>query len=206
MATSAPPGQPGGPGLKPKVLILTGPTAVGKTKASLALAERLNGEIISADSVQVYRGLDVGSDKIPVAERRSIPHHLLDILEPQAMIPMAERRGIPHHLLDILEPSQDFSAGDFYRLARQAAAEVLQRGRTPIVVGGTGFYLRWFIFGRPATPAASPQSEANARERLEQAYAVARAAAGGRELSEAEKWEAGVAVVEALGDPESATR
>ncbi|EFN51365.1 hypothetical protein CHLNCDRAFT_55198 [Chlorella variabilis] len=175
---------------RPKVLILTGPTAVGKTKASLALAEALGGEIISADSVQVYRGLDIGSDKISAAERR----------------------GIPHHLLDVLDPHQDFSAGDFFVRARAAADDILQRGKTPIVAGGTGFYLRWFILGKPSTPPASPASEAAATQRLEQvlswggeAYAATEAAAG-RPLSVGERWEAGAALVAALGDEESAAR
>lgn len=170
--------------VKPKVLILTGPTGVGKTKASLALAERLNGEIISADSVQVYRGLDIGSDKIG----------------------MLERRGVPHHLLDILEPTSDFSAGDFFLLARQATADILSRGRTPIVVGGTGLYLRWYVLGKPSTPASTPNSEAKALSTLQQAWEEAVAARGGPELSEAEKWEAGAALVEKLGDTESASR
>ena len=150
---------------RPKVLILTGPTAVGKTKASLALAEALGGEIISADSVQVYRGLDIGSDKV---RRRCVCRVLLLLLllllskrsqsmpapgvrgiagprgrphrqearrrqpppPPRAavcpQISAAERRGIPHHLLDVLDPHQDFSAGDFFVRARAAADDILQ--------------------------------------------------------------------------------
>ncbi|KAL4419077.1 hypothetical protein ABPG77_002218 [Micractinium sp. CCAP 211/92] len=173
-----------GDGSRPKVLILTGPTAVGKTKASLALAAELGGEIISADSVQVYRGLDIGSDKI----------------RPE------ERQGISHHLLDVLDPSEDFSAGDFFVAARRAAEDILQRGKVPIVVGGTGFYLRWFIHGKPNTPVATAASEAAAAARLEQAYAEAAAAKGGGDLSPEERWAAGVALVAALGDAESAER
>ncbi|PRW59253.1 tRNA dimethylallyltransferase 9 [Chlorella sorokiniana] len=171
---------------RPKVLILTGPTAVGKTKASLALAEALGGEIISADSVQVYRRLDIGSDKI----------------RPE------EQRGIPHHLIDVLDPEAEFSAGDFFTLARSAAEDILRRGRTPIVVGGTGFYLRWFIHGKPATPGATPASEAAAHERLEQAYAEAAAAAGkaAADLAPEERWAAGCALIDALGDAASAER
>ncbi|KAI7839677.1 hypothetical protein COHA_006486 [Chlorella ohadii] len=174
-------------GARPKVLVLTGPTAVGKTKASLALAEALGGEIISADSVQVYRRLDIGSDKI----------------RPE------EQRGIPHHLIDVLDPEAEFSAGDFFTLARAAAEDILRRGRTPIVVGGTGFYLRWFIHGKPATPGATPASEAAARERLEQAYAAAAAAAAGKapaDLAPEERWAAGCALIESLGDAVSAER
>ncbi|KAL4434476.1 hypothetical protein ABPG75_000917 [Micractinium tetrahymenae] len=173
-----------GDGGRPKVLILTGPTAVGKTKASLALAARLGGEIISADSVQVYRGLDIGSDKI----------------RPE------ERQGIPHHLLDVLDPSEDFSAGDFFAAARRAAEDILRRGKTPIVVGGTGFYLRWFIHGKPSTPMATAASEAAAAARIEQACTEAAAARGGGDLSPEERWAAAVALVESLGDAATAER
>ncbi|EIE19274.1 isopentenyl transferase, partial [Coccomyxa subellipsoidea C-169] len=155
---------------KPQVIILTGPTAVGKTNAALALAERIGGEIISADSVQVYSGLDVGSDKIL----------------------LAERRGIPHHLLDILSPKEEFSAGDFYTLARTATADILQRGKVPIVAGGTGFYLRWFIHGKPQTPVSTAQTAKEVEALLEQ-------------VSE-ERWEVGIAKIAALGDPASAER
>lgn len=164
---------------KQKVLVLTGPTAVGKTNISLALAEALNGEIISADSVQVYRGLDVGSDKIPPKQRR----------------------GVPHHLLDILEADEDFSAGDFYTLARKAAADILSRGKTPIVTGGTGFYLRWFILGKANTPRSSPESERKAQAVLDEAFA-----AHGDELTSAARWDIGCELVRTLGDPVSADR
>jgi tRNA dimethylallyltransferase len=166
---------------RPKILVITGPTAVGKTAASLALAERLGAEVISADSVQVYRGLDVGSDKLPPAARR----------------------GVPHHLLDALDPADDFSAGDFYDRARAQVDEVLARGRTPLVVGGTGFYLRWLMRGKPATPPATAASEAAAAARLAAAWAAAEAAAGAP-LGAAARWEAGCALVEALGDPAAA--
>ncbi|KAK9829894.1 hypothetical protein WJX72_008519 [[Myrmecia] bisecta] len=165
------------------VVVLTGATAVGKTHASLALAERLNGEIISADSVQVYTGLDIGSDKIPVDQRL----------------------GIPHHLIDVLPPHKEFSAGDFYRLARQATRQVLQRGRTPIVVGGTGFYLRWFVHGPPATPKSDEEGAVKAQSLLQQAWAAGTAAKG-QELTAEEKWAVGVQQVELAGDPAAAIK
>lgn len=118
----------------PRVLVLAGPTGVGKSSAALSLAERINGEIISADSVQVFRGLDVGSNKSSLADRARVPHHLLDVADPA---------------------TDDYSAGDFFRAARAAADDILSRGSTPIVVGGTMMYLRWFVRGRPATPRAS---------------------------------------------------
>lgn len=177
-----PPSDNTGP-KKPKVLVLTGPTAVGKTAVSLQLAKRLGGEIISADSVQVYKGLDVGSDKIPVSQRM----------------------GIPHHLIDILDPSDEFSAGDFYHKARQATADILSRGKTPIVVGGTGFYLRWFILGKPSTPPATQKSEEAAHEALNDAWTALQRKLG-RDLEDEERWGAGVEVVEKLGDIETAKR
>lgn len=118
---------------------------------------------------------------------------------------MEERRGIPHHLLDIIDPASEFSAGDFFHLARAATADVLARGRTPIVVGGTGFYLRWFILGKPSTPPASKESEAAAEASLQAAWRAAEIEFG-RALTEHERWQAGVGVVAALGDIESAER
>ncbi|KAK4486658.1 hypothetical protein RD792_006716 [Penstemon davidsonii] len=118
-----------------KVVVISGPTGAGKSRLSLELAKRLNGEIISADSVQVYKGLDIGSAK------------------PSS----AERQEVPHHLVDILHPSDDYSVGQFYEDARQLTREILSRGRVPIVTGGTGLYLRWFIYGKPDVPKSSPE-------------------------------------------------
>ncbi|KAF6003409.1 hypothetical protein F1559_004529 [Cyanidiococcus yangmingshanensis] len=121
---------------RPRVVVIAGPTAVGKSELAHALASRLNGEIVSADSVQVYRGLDIGSNK------------------PSAV----ERATVRYHLVDILEPSRDaFSAGAFFELARTATADILARNRVPIVVGGTMMYLRWYVLGKPATIAATPE-------------------------------------------------
>ncbi len=104
---------------------MLGPTASGKSDLALDLAERLNGEIVNYDSVQVYRGFDIGSAKLPPGERR----------------------GIPHHLIDILDPGEPFSAGEYARRARSALVEIRKRGRTPVLVGGTGFYLRALLDG-----------------------------------------------------------
>lgn len=109
-------------------------------------------------------------------------------------------------MLDVLDPTQDFSAGDFFVAARAAAEDILRRGKTPILVGGTGFYLRWFIHGKPTTPVSSPASEAAAAARVAQAQAEASAAAGGCELTAEERWAASVALVSQLGDPQSAER
>lgn len=122
-------------GRKGRVVIIAGPTGVGKSRLALALAKRLRGEIISADSVQVYRTLDVGSAKTPVDERE----------------------GIPHHLIDIVDPSQDYTAGYFYDDARAATELVLTKGSVPIVVGGTGMYLRWYMTGKVGAPKATKE-------------------------------------------------
>lgn len=109
---------------KHPLVILTGPTAVGKTALSIALAKGIGGEIISADSMQVYRHMDIGSAKITPEE-------------------MA---GVPHHLIDVLEPDQEFNVVVFQKLAKRAAAEIDGRGHIPILVGGTGFYIQALLY------------------------------------------------------------
>ena len=106
--------------MKPKVIAVVGPTASGKTKMAIDLAKQINGEIISADSRYVYKGFDIASAK-PTME---------------------ERDGIPHYLIDIVEPEVDYSVADFYDDAREKIYEILKRGKTPIVAGGTGLYFR----------------------------------------------------------------
>lgn len=106
------------------LVILTGPTAVGKTALSIALAERLSGEIISADSMQVYCGMDIGSAKIT----------------------KEEMDGVPHHLIDILSPQERFDVYRFRQLAKEAVADIYERGHLPIVVGGTGFYIQALLY------------------------------------------------------------
>ncbi|KAL2652879.1 hypothetical protein R1flu_021007 [Riccia fluitans] len=157
---------------KGRVIVITGPTGVGKSSAAIALAKRLGGEIISADSVQVYKGLDVGSAKTPISERQNVPHHLIDIVL----------------------PSEEYSAGDYYMDARAAADSVLARGHVPIVVGGTGLYLRWFLNGKPDTP--KPTAEQAAAVDAE--IAALQSACGG--------WDEGVKYLSEAGDPETAQR
>ena len=131
---------------RPKVIVITGPTAVGKSATAVQLCHRLNGEIISADSVQLYKYLDIASNKATTDERNAVPHHLLDIADPA---------------------KDEFSAGNFYRAASAAIQDVLSRGRLPVVVGGTMMYVRWLIHGRPATPPAPPKTKKYVKELLD---------------------------------------
>lgn len=106
--------------LKKPLIILTGPTAVGKTKLSIELAKAVNGEIISADSMQVYKHMDIGSAKIK----------------------KEEMCGVPHHLIDVLEPDEEFHVVRFQEMAKQAMEEIYAKGKVPILAGGTGFYIQ----------------------------------------------------------------
>ena len=128
------------PSSEPLAVLILGPTGSGKTALSLALAERFGGEIVSCDSVAVYRGMNVGTAK-PTTE---------------------ERARAPHHLIDVAEPDEPFTAGDYSRLARAALREIAGRGRLPIVTGGTGLYLRALTEGLFAGPAR----QGELRERL----------------------------------------
>lgn len=110
--------------MKKPLIILTGPTAVGKTKASIGLAKALNGEIISADSMQIYKYMDIGSAKI----------------RPEEM------QGIKHYLVDELEPDEEFHVVRFQQRAKQAMEEIYAKGKIPIVVGGTGFYIQALLY------------------------------------------------------------
>lgn len=109
---------------KKPLIILTGPTAVGKTKASIGLAKAIGGEIISADSMQVYRHMDIGSAKITKEE-------------------MAD---VPHYLIDVLEPEEEFHVVRFQQMAKAAMTDIYSRGKIPIIVGGTGFYIQALLY------------------------------------------------------------
>ena len=109
---------------KKPLVILTGPTAVGKTALSVKLAKQIGGEIISADSIQVYRGMDIGSAKVT----------------------KEEMDGVPHYLIDVLEPDEDFHVVRFQQLAKAAIDEILAHGHIPIIVGGTGFYIQSILY------------------------------------------------------------
>lgn len=137
--TSEPPSrsstpEPGTPAPRPPLLLLAGPTAVGKSAVALCLAEKLGGEIVSVDSMQVYRGLDIGTAKPAPADRQRVPHHLIDVVE-------------------VTEP---FDATQFARLAHEAVAAIVGRGRLPILCGGTGLYFQAFLEGVGEGPAPDP--------------------------------------------------
>ncbi|MCC2818343.1 tRNA (adenosine(37)-N6)-dimethylallyltransferase MiaA [Lachnoclostridium pacaense] len=110
--------------MKQPLIVLTGPTAVGKTSLSIKLAKAIGGEIISADSMQVYRHMDIGSAKITAHEME----------------------GVPHHLIDVLEPDQDFNVVTFQHMAKEALEEIYSHHRIPIIAGGTGFYIQALLY------------------------------------------------------------
>ena len=129
--------------MKQPVIVIVGPTAVGKTKTGIELAKRLNGEIISGDSVQVYRGMDIGSAKVTEEEME----------------------GVPHHMLDLVNPDDEMSVARFQTLAREAIADIADRGKLPIIVGGTGLYIRAILYDYQFTAQAENKA---LRQELEQ--------------------------------------
>lgn len=129
----------------PSVLAILGPTASGKSELGLELAERLGGEIVCCDSMQVYRGLDIGTGK------------------PTSF----EQARVPHHLLDVAEPDEAFHAGAWARLAKQALRAIAARGRLPVIVGGTGLYFRALTQGLFEAPPPSPEIRARHKAEAE---------------------------------------
>jgi tRNA dimethylallyltransferase len=119
--------------VKPKIVVVVGPTASGKTALAVEIARAIGGEVISADSRQVYRGLDIGTGKVT----------------------KKEMRGVPHHLLDVVSPKKVFSADDFVRLGRNAITMIYHSNHTPIVAGGTGFYID-ALLGNIILPSVPP--------------------------------------------------
>jgi len=130
---------------KPKIIVIAGVTAVGKTELGIELAKILNGEIISADSMQVYRNMDIGTAKVSKEIRKEIPHHLIDICD-----------------LD-----EAFNVAKFYELATVACKDIIRRGKVPIVVGGTGFYIHALLFGMPPGPHSVPEIRSQLEKQLD---------------------------------------
>lgn len=141
-STARDPVRDAGADERPPVVVVTGPTASGKSDLALALAVRFDGEIVNADSMQVYRYMDVGTAKPSIEERGRVPHHLFDVVLPDA----------------------DYSAGRYAVDVRRVVAEIHARGHLPLLVGGTGLYIRAFLHGLVETGAADP----DLRARLEQ--------------------------------------
>ncbi len=128
-----------------RVIIIAGPTGIGKTALSLQLAKMLGGEIVSADAIQVYRGMDIGTAKVSQADRDRIPHHLIDIC-------------------DVNEP---FNVYDFCHQAKAVLEDIIARKNVPIIVGGTGFYIHSLIYGPPSGPPSDPLIRAKLDEEME---------------------------------------
>lgn len=131
--------------MPPRLVVIVGPTGAGKTRLSLALAERAGGEVISADSQQVYVGMDIGTGKVSVGERARVPHHLLDVVT----------------------PDQEMTAARFIEMADAAIAEVAARGKAVIVCGGTGLYVRALLLGLFEGPPASMELRAELTEQAD---------------------------------------
>ena len=125
-----------------RLVVILGPTASGKSALAIALAERLSGEVVACDSTQVYRYFDIGTGKVPATERR----------------------GIPHHMIDLVEPEEVFTAGEYRRRATEVLEGICERGKLPILTAGTGLYLRALLEGLADAPARSEEL----RERLRQ--------------------------------------
>ena len=121
-----------------QVIIIAGPTGVGKSALAVNLAKQIDGEIVSSDSVQVYRGMDIGTAKVSQEIRKIIPHHLIDIRDIQ----------------------DTYHVADFYKDAKSAILDIQKRGKVPIVVGGTGFYLHTLLYGSPKGPPADLKTRA----------------------------------------------
>lgn len=130
--------------MKNKILVLTGPTAVGKTKLSLQLAKELNGEIISTDSMQIYRHMDIGSAKITEEEMQ----------------------GIKHHMIDVIDPNISFSVADYKKMASEIINNIISRGKTPILTGGTGLYINSLTCNMDFTEANSDITYRNELEKI----------------------------------------
>ena len=143
----------------PELLVVTGPTATGKTALGAALARLLDGEVVGADSMQIYRGMDIGTAK-PTA---------------------AEMGGVPHHMIDVADPSESFSAARWAAMASACVDDILARGRVPVVVGGTGLYIDALL--RRADFAAAP-GDSGLREQLEAEYDALGGEAFRRRLAE----------------------
>lgn len=130
--------------MKDELIIISGPTSSGKSEIAVEIAGRLNGEVVSADSMQVYRRMDIGTGKLTGKEMR----------------------GVRHHLIDVIEPTEDYSVSRFVSMATDAIEDILSRGKRPIIVGGTGFYIRSLLYtGDTGNPGKDPEFKEMLRQR-----------------------------------------
>ena len=159
MDASAPPPAAAAPSPDAPLVAVVGATATGKSDLAIALAERLGGEVVNADALQLYRGMDIGTAKVT----------------------LQERRGIPHHLLDLLEVTEEASVSAYQRAARDAVADIRSRGRVPILVGGSGLYVRAAL-----DEIEFPPTDPAVRARLEERAAQVGAEALHRELADSD--------------------
>lgn len=136
---------------KKKVIVISGPTCVGKTALSIVIAKAIGGQVISADSMQVYRGMDIGTAKVSLEERRDVPHHLIDSRD-----------------LD-----ESFNVVEFFHEACQAMKEIFAKGAVPIVVGGTGFYIHSLLYGPPSGPPSDPRIRSMLESEMEEKGSLA---------------------------------
>jgi tRNA dimethylallyltransferase len=149
--------------VSPKILVILGPTASGKSTLAISLAKKLNGEIISADSRQVYRGLDIGTAKVP----RDQPPGSKSKISKRTRNPKNKNapyvhKGIPHHLIDFVSPRRRYTAAEYQKAGRAAIANILARGRLPIICGGTGLYVDALLSPHDF-PAVAPDAALRAR-------------------------------------------
>ncbi len=149
---------------KEKIIVVLGPTASGKSDLAVSLAKKFNGEIISADSRQVYRGLDIGTGKVPRDRNQELRIKKPSFAEASAGKQEYTYKWVPHYLLDVANPRHQFSVAEYQELGRKAIADILSRGKLPIVCGGTGFYIDALIYDY-TLPSVEP--DAKLRTKLE---------------------------------------
>lgn len=130
---------------KPRIIVIAGPTGIGKTDLGISLSEILDGEIISCDSMQVYRNMDIGTAKVSKKQRENIAHHLIDI------------KNI----------SEEFNVVEFYHLSHKICRDILARGKVPILVGGSGFYIHTFLYGPPLGPPSDKELRLKLQDQME---------------------------------------
>ena len=175
---------------KKRVLVISGPTSVGKSSVAISIAKRVNGEIVSADSVQVYRNLNVGSAKLSKEDMQSIRHHMLDLKSPV---------------------TEDFDVGEFYELANGYIDDIHARGKVPIVCGGTGMYVKWLTDGKPNVPKSTKESSLRAekevreiRDRYSNNTTTSSNNENDDDVNKAQAWDEAIEYLKQRGDSETA--